>query len=102
MASVVQSPSPDSASYDALTTSRPPSSISSVRYEGVLVDEQEAEHRHGLGQGVDPLVHQRHRGDQQLTLLVGDRLVDVPGLREERHHPLGHVRERDPAACGRC
>ena len=43
----------------------------------VLVDEQEAEHGDGLGQGVDPLVHQRHRGGQQLALLVGDRLVDA-------------------------
>ncbi len=95
IASVVQS-----SSSDERVVRRPddlaPAVVDLVgRHERLLVDEEEAEHRHRLGQGVDPLVHQRHRGDEQLTLVVGDRLVDEPRLVEERDHALGHVRHGD-------
>ena len=54
--------------------------------EGVLVDEQEADHRRRLGQLVDPLGDQRHRQVEQLPVGQRGRVEDARGL-EERQRP---------------
>ena len=64
-----------SASCAALATPRPVSSssladVGRVALERRLVDEQEAEHVHGLGEGGHPLVHQRGGPLEQRLLLV--------------------------------
>ena len=69
---------PTSASCAARTTSRPASSSSSTCVERRLVDEQEAEHRRGLGELVHPLGDQRHRQLEQLRVRVVDRVGETP------------------------
>ena len=66
-----------------------------------LVDEQEAEHLDGLGELVDALGDQRHRGVEQRLLVGGRRVGDEPGGGEVGHRAGGRSRRPTAAACGR-